>query len=658
MKRMIGLASIIMCCLCVSSKADAPKISPVPELPEITAGQQVTIHTLETLPSGGVRVYLKTGKETKPDDKPFDFPATVDEKSLHFSLPADMPSGTYLVYVAIGQDKSAVPGQLRVLPDSAAQVHLDSVYPLTSYRNAIHNAFDFEIVGQNLAKNAEDNVVEIVDEGPIPMGTKQECDKPIAGSKYSKPCRVFDPGMEGSKLKIVGFQPGPYQGPLQVRVHVGNNVSNAVPIVFSGISQGGVVAGAAAVFAALTVVLLTLVKKGVGSYPAPSSGQKFGTLEALFLDRETNSYSLSKAQVLAWTAVTVYGYIYLFLCRTLIQWDFSFPPVAQNLPALFFASAGTTVAATAITSSRGSKGAGPIQPSWADFISTGGLVAGERFQFFIWTVVGCLGYVYLVVRNNPATLRELPNVPDNFLYLMGVSSAAYLGGKLVRKPGPIVKMLSVAKTTDPATPPSDPAAARGLLDQSFRPGDKVTPQFPVLTINLKGENLDPTATIKVDGQPVRNGMFWITPEKPQDETSGFSKEINVSLNNPDTGVAPYVEGTHTLTIVNTDGQAAETEFPVDPMIIDPVADLTEADTEQTLAITGKNFVSGISAQWSNPADGTQASNATVSEVKPTELKVKLIPGRPGTGQLTLISPIGLKARRSVSIKKAQVAEPE
>src|SRR5207253_7529989 len=58
----------------------------------------------------------------------------------------------------------------------------------------------------------------------------------------------------------------------------------------------------------------------------------------------------------------------------------------------------------------------------------------------------CFGYVYLVIRMNPEMANiSLPDVPQNFLYLMGVSSAGYLGGKLVRKPGPVIKVLSVAK---------------------------------------------------------------------------------------------------------------------------------------------------------------------------------------------------------------------
>ena len=122
----------------------------------------------------------------------------------------------------------------------------------------------------------------------------------------------------------------------------------------------------------------------------------FAVVGAFFLDRQSNSYSLSKFQVIAWTSVAVFGYVYLFLCRVFIQWKFGLPPIPDGLPTLLGISAGTTVAAIGITANRGSKGAGPMHPSFADFISTGGLVAGERFQFFIWTLVGCGGFLGVI----------------------------------------------------------------------------------------------------------------------------------------------------------------------------------------------------------------------------------------------------------------------
>ncbi len=314
-------------------------------------------------------------------------------------------------------------------------------------------------------------------------------------------------------------------------VHVGSGSSRPVVVSFSYASQQLVALAAAVVFLGLAFLLLGLVRKGIGVYNI--NGEKFGILSALFLDRETNSYSLSKFQVIAWTAVVVYSYVYLFLCRTLVQGNFiGFPGVAQNIPQLFFVSAGTTVAAAAITANYGSKGAGPAKPTPADFISTGGFVAGDRFQFFIWTIVGCLGYVYLVVRSDPFQLTELPSLPDNFLYLMGVSSAGYLGGKLVRKPGPIIKTLSVGTVTQRAA--GVPAS---------------------MTINLKGENLDPKANVKVDDESLRGDLLSITGRP--DAQSQFCTEVTVTLRDAE----KYIEGSHTLTFVTPTHKLLASVFP-------------------------------------------------------------------------------------------------
>src|SRR5207302_7513248 len=125
---------------------------------------------------------------------------------------------------------------------------------------------------------------------------------------------------------------------------------------------------------------------------------------------------------------------------------------------------------------------------------------------------------------------SLPEIPQNFLYLMGVSSAGYLGGKLVRKPGPVIKTLSVAKLTpSPAGAPLDPPAALALLDEKYRPSDAaIKVKLPVLTVNLKDENLDPKAQVKVDGQTLQGDIFWINGQP--DAQTGFCTDVNVSVN--------------------------------------------------------------------------------------------------------------------------------
>jgi hypothetical protein len=49
------------------------------------------------------------------------------------------------------------------------EVTLDSIYPTTVYPNPLHKRYDFEIVGQNLGKRSEDNVVEVIGKGPAEM---------------------------------------------------------------------------------------------------------------------------------------------------------------------------------------------------------------------------------------------------------------------------------------------------------------------------------------------------------------------------------------------------------------------------------------------------------------------------------------------------------
>ncbi len=611
-----------------ATASSLPPITCASGLPQVAPGEDVDV-PCDNLPQGA-HVFIK-GISDQTGGKGTQVLPGVDGKNLRFRVPDTTQAGLYVVSVnADTKEPISVSGQLDVL----GPVVLDAVYPLTNY--PIGKGFVFELAGRNFTKLSQ---IEVENQGPVPPCA------PDTTASSGVLCRKGLQFVDPSRLKVVGFYPGRYYGPIQIKVRAGSSVSKPLPVTFAAATPQGAALRAAFIFLALAFVLYTLVRRGLSSDSV--NGVKPSPLTSLFLDRETNSYSLSKFQVLAWTGVTVYSSIYLFLCRTLIQGDFRFPDVSQNLPQLFFVSAGTTVAATAITANWGSKGAGPPRPSIADFISTGGLVAGDRFQFFIWTLVGCAGYVYLVVGQNPETPNiSLPDIPQNFLYLMGVSSAGYLGGKLVRKPGPVIKVLSVAKVTPlpTANPPANAAAARDLLDAKYRPQDgAIGVTLPVLTLNLKGENLDPTGKVKVDGQPLRGDMFWINGLP--DPQTGFCSDLNISLND----ATKYIEGIHDLMLVNTDGQSATISFPADPMTIDPIPDLTAGNAAVNVPITGKNFVTGITAKWRNPAGIAQPANVTF--VSDTNLTVSLVPGAAaGTGKLTLISPISLQASASVTVK--------
>jgi len=643
-------------------KTPAPTIACDSGLLQVRPGDENVEINCRNFPSQGVLVSVKSvSDQTTGKDIPL--LAVVQDGKLKVSVPDTIQPGLYSVSIASlpagSQAAVVMPDQLNVIGPPA----IDAIYALTNY--PAEKGFNFEIAGKNFSTIPDGNVIEVVG-----VRLLSKCSTDHEPNSEETPCSVSVEGQSASKIVVKGFYPRHYYGPLKIKVHVGKFSSDQAAVTFAPFTQQGVALAAAAVFFILGYLLYRLITKGMTSDAV--DGVKPSPLTSLFLDRQTNSYSLSKFQVIAWTAVTVYSYVYLFLCRTLIQGDFRFPDVSQNLPQLFFVSAGTTVAATAITANVGSKGAGPPQPSPSDFISTGGLVAGDRFQFFTWTLVGCLGYIYLVIRMNPETANiSLPDIPQNFLYLMGVSAAGYLGGKLVRDPGPIIKVLSVAKITPPTgtpttppdgtpaapnTPSGAPAAAgsdqfqkdaRSALGNDYKPKDdalKVT--FPVLTLNLKGENLDPTAKIQVDDQTLRGDMFWINGMP--DPQSHLCSEVNVSLND----ATQYIESstTHTLMLVNTDGQSATMNFPIDPMNIDSISGLPADGAAAKYSVEGKNFVDQTTFEWRNPHDSKDPSTTGPANYKSaTELTVNFDAGPAGTGKLTLISPIGLRASANASV---------
>jgi hypothetical protein len=184
------------------------------------------------------------------------------------------------------------------------------------------------------------------------------------------------------------------------------------------------------------------------------------------IDAETQAYSLSRLQFYLWTAVAIWGYCYLFLSLLFVQHKPQFVDVPAGLPTVVAYSAGTTIGAAGITATKGSKGSGQIDPSFSDLITSGDIVLPERIQFLAWTLVGVGAYLFLLIEQAPTEIATLPTIPDGFLNLSAISSLGYLGGKLFRKPGPVISSIDSAQ-----------------YDENSR----------LLTLVIKGQNLSRSA---------------------------------------------------------------------------------------------------------------------------------------------------------------------
>jgi len=393
-----------------------------------------------------------------------------DAQSFSFVVPDTVKLGRYRVSVAFeeaGADPAnlqwnlvpaaTVKEQLLVVPPPKDALKLDSVRPATTYPGDDHT-FGFTILGRGFSSRGEDNEIEVEKQGKIPIEWVNEW--PV---KSPDPMKIYGHVVSDREIELSHIPSGRFQPPVNVFIRVGEETSSSVPIVLSLIGKWKPVWFALAVvgiFAALVLIML-----GVGHRRSRRPNPEFTILDKFLLDTETDTYSLSKVQFLLWTLAAVFGYVYFTLVRTFVQGSWEFPDIPATLPGLIFVSASTTVFAQGIQAVRGPKGAGAKHPGVADLFTSGGVVAPERFQFLIWTFIGVIVFLGLLILKEPGDLQSLPSVPQGMLLLMGVSSAGYLGGKLARSPGPVI--------------------------------DEIIARSGSLRLEIRGRNLSPDATIRI-----------------------------------------------------------------------------------------------------------------------------------------------------------------
>lgn len=638
-------------------------------------------------PDEGKRNVL-IGLPGKPDGEAISVAATVspEKKVLIFDIPKNLAPGRYFVKIelhtsapepagtaavpagtavvppgaaavpastaAVKEVTSVVPvGELRVTAPEALKVKVDTVEPVKYYPDA-QNRYAFQIAGSNFSDIPENNHVEV---NKVPLQLVRCPEEPERSANAAnaaptsnptkpepKPCMRSEQGA-GTRLLIVeNFDASGYTKPLLVALRVGDsqNISEQFPITFSRFSKTNLKLLATLAFLVLMGIVYLLVKTGVKKGKIEG---RFASVRALLLDRDTNSYSLSKFQLLLFTLVSVFGYIYVFVCRMLVQWAFELPEVPQGLPGLMAVSLGTTVVATGVAANVGAKGAGPDSPSFSDFISSGGIVLPERFQFFLWTIVATVGVLVLVLAADPVTLQKLPSLPDGMLYLIGLSSAGYLGGKLVRGPGPSIKSVDVGQVSPDADPPAK------AKPQTRHTGGAASE--PVgLEITFTGSNLSPKATFELDDQRIPADQVEVVSPTGEGQTLKLCSSMTVRLWYV---ASRYLTGQHLLRIVNEDSQAADIKYgaTVDSATL----------TGDTVTVTGANFKDPSSALWKDAAAGSveqDLKTAAVTKVSDTQLDIVLMAGATvGEGTLTIKSPKGLTTSVKVNVVEQIAPKP-
>ena len=151
-------------------------------------------------------------------------------------------------------------------------------------------------------------------------------------------------------------------------------------MIFARVGRTGPLVAAALMVAALAGLVVLMVR-GVKLMGEGHTRRSFA--RAALIDEATNTYGLSKFQLLAWTAATIFGYLYLSVARGFVQGVFTLADIPENLPGIILVAGSTSLLALGADVAHGSKGAGDEHPSLADFFTNGGVIAPERLQFFL-----------------------------------------------------------------------------------------------------------------------------------------------------------------------------------------------------------------------------------------------------------------------------------
>lgn len=468
-----------------------------------------------------------------------------DGKSLVFVVPHNesLTPGRMLIRL-VHRRPSASPvtfafapaagGYFQLISDAGDALQLTGAIPAVGFLDG--GGYRLTLVGQGFSPRGPDNQL-LLDGQEQPVCWFGE-------PKADHPCLLGTVSARGSEITLSGFLPS-ISGAHEVRVRVAGVLSAPVRTTFAMVGKGSPRRLAIVVTLLLGALLLAITWRQGRSMERRVAGKVYGILTLFFLDTETDTYSLSRLQFFVWTTTVVFSYVYLTVSRILVQGHFEFPDLPTNLPGILAISVGTSVAAAKITTSHGPKGAGAIRPSVTDFLTSGGVIALDRFQFLVWTLVSLGTFLVLVLSHDPADISTLPSVPWTFLVLMGLSSLGYLGGKIARPPGPVI--------------------------------DGVTRSNATMVIT--GRGLSPRATIAMDGKDVVASVAAGGSESNADEAPPAGSRDRLVLSGDDVARAmapsepaqptPAATGdeARTLRLTNPDGQHAD--YRLDDIRSDP-----------------------------------------------------------------------------------------
>lgn len=537
----------------------------------ISRGETITINRdgPKLLPEKNPTAVLKLIGES--GTKPLKLSGNLSDEqkqAFSFAIPEDFDLGSYVVRIDIhpGDQANAkplyssnvvvsgVPGKQLTINSALGKLspRIQSIFPRGIFPEK-DGTFSFDVVGSGFSPMSADNHLILSkknkDNSFSPLPEISICWQGGSNCQEAKSINTARGTMVTPRqlsFANVHLNANEDHGDLGVQIRVGDQTSSPeYPITLSRVPKHRTKLAALVIFVLIVLLLIGIQSLRPSQVRKPILRTAF--IQSLLVDPETQTLSLSRFQFILWSAVALASYLFLLFSLVFAQDRFDFVDIPDGLPGIVLISSSTTVFTAGISALKGNKGSAQLEPQWSDLYCAGGYVVPERLQFFVWTLLGAGVYLLLVLSQSAAEINALPTIPGGFLQLSGLSSLGYLGGRLARKPGPVITSMEKA-----------------IYDNNNK----------MLTLKIHGSNLYENSTLKMDRLPGpgKEPVIYI----PKDQSATFKLLDSANLQDKESATLeiaipsetnewPAKDSTghlrvYKMTIYNPDGQYAEWQF--------------------------------------------------------------------------------------------------
>ncbi len=154
---------------------------------------------------------------------------------------------------------------------------------------------------------------------------------------------------------------------------------------------------------------------------------KWNFVPYVLLDKNTNTYSLSRFQAFIWTVVLTGSYFYIAIAFGILLQNGKIPDFNPSLVGLMSISYTGFIASHFLNKKNPKNAISDTPPKLSDLFMENGVIDITRLQLLLFTIVAVIVYLYNLYLNN--TLNGLPDIPATLHGLLASSQTGYIAGK-------------------------------------------------------------------------------------------------------------------------------------------------------------------------------------------------------------------------------------